>query len=72
MRLVAEQISCFRGDRLVLDVVSFSVAAGGALLLVGPNGAGKSTLRGLSRSTAPQSMRGRRRIWGIRMRSSRG
>jgi heme exporter protein A len=44
MRLVAEQISCFRGDRLVLDVVSFSVAAGGALLLVGPNGAGKSTL----------------------------
>jgi heme exporter protein A len=44
MRLRAEQISCFRGDRLVLDRVSFSVPAGGALLLIGPNGAGKSTL----------------------------
>jgi heme exporter protein A len=44
MRLKAEQVSCFRGDRLVLDAVGFSVAAGGALVLLGPNGAGKSTL----------------------------
>jgi heme exporter protein A len=44
MRLTAEQVSCFRGDRLVLDAVGFAVAAGGALVLVGPNGAGKSTL----------------------------
>lgn len=44
MRLQVEQVSCFRGDRLVLDRVSFGVAAGGALLLTGPNGAGKSTL----------------------------
>jgi heme exporter protein A len=44
MRLKAERISCFRGDRLVLDAVGFGVPAGGALVLMGPNGAGKSTL----------------------------
>jgi len=44
MRLMAEQVSCFRGDRLVLDGVGFGVPAAGALVLVGPNGAGKSTL----------------------------
>ena len=44
MRLLADGLSVFRGERLVLDRVSFGVAAGGALLLLGPNGAGKSTL----------------------------
>ena len=44
MRLVAEGVSCFRGDRLVLDRLGFAVPAGGAMLLLGPNGAGKSTL----------------------------
>ena len=44
MRLVAEGVSCFRGDRLVLEGVRFGVPAGGAMLLLGPNGAGKSTL----------------------------
>jgi len=43
-RLVADSLSVFRGDRLVLDRLGFSVPAGGALLLLGPNGAGKSTL----------------------------
>ena len=37
-------LSCFRGGRLVFDDLSFSVRAGGAILLVGPNGAGKSSL----------------------------
>ncbi|MEJ0045104.1 MAG: heme ABC exporter ATP-binding protein CcmA [Rhodospirillales bacterium] len=37
-------MSCFRGDRLVLDGVSFAVPAGGAVVLLGPNGVGKSTL----------------------------
>jgi heme exporter protein A len=43
-RLVAETLSVFRGDRLVLDRIGFSVPPGGAVLLLGPNGAGKSTL----------------------------
>jgi heme exporter protein A len=43
-RLVADSISVFRGDRLVLDRLCFTVPAGAALLLLGPNGAGKSTL----------------------------
>ncbi|PCD79200.1 heme ABC exporter ATP-binding protein CcmA [Acetobacter orleanensis] len=42
--MVAESLSVFRGDRLVLDDVSLSLERGGALLLTGPNGAGKSTL----------------------------
>lgn len=41
---MAESLSVFRGDRLVLDDVSLTLDRGGALLLTGPNGAGKSTL----------------------------
>ncbi len=42
--LTVAAVSAFRGERLVLDHVGFTVAPGGALLLLGPNGAGKSTL----------------------------
>lgn len=37
-------LTCQRGERLVFADLSFSVAAGGALLLRGPNGSGKSSL----------------------------
>jgi heme exporter protein A len=44
MQLVAEHIACQRGGREVFAGLSFSVAAGEALLVTGPNGAGKSSL----------------------------
>ncbi len=40
----AENLSIFRGDRLILNGVSFGLRAGGILLLRGANGAGKSSL----------------------------
>lgn len=42
--LAAEGIAVFRGERLLLRDLSFSVPSGGALVLAGPNGSGKSTL----------------------------
>ena len=42
--LTADGLAVIRGERLVFAGLGFSVAAGGALLLVGPNGSGKSTL----------------------------
>ena len=43
-RLHVEALAVLRGGRRVLHDVSFSVAAGEALVLRGPNGAGKTTL----------------------------
>ena len=56
--LRADGLAAFRGERLVFSELSFSVAAGGALVLAGPNGSGKSTLlrvlAGLGRAAAGQ------------------
>lgn len=37
-------LTCVRGERTVFQGLSFSIDAGGMLLLVGPNGSGKSSL----------------------------
>ncbi|MDH2327637.1 heme ABC exporter ATP-binding protein CcmA [Cereibacter sp. SYSU M97828] len=44
MELIVENLSCARGGVIVLEGVSFRLAAGRALVLRGPNGAGKTTL----------------------------
>jgi heme exporter protein A len=44
MKLLGHDLGCIRGGRRVFCAISFSIAAGNALLLTGPNGAGKSSL----------------------------
>jgi heme exporter protein A len=44
MHLVANKLTCVRGNRALFTELSFTVSAGEALLLVGPNGVGKTTL----------------------------
>lgn len=44
MRLIASDISCSRGGRVLYEGLSFSLGAGELLLLTGPNGAGKTSL----------------------------
>jgi heme exporter protein A len=44
MRLMGSDLACFRGGRQVFSGLSFSVAAGEALVVLGPNGVGKSSL----------------------------
>ena len=39
-----ENLSCIRGERLVLEGISFALKDSDAMILTGPNGAGKSTL----------------------------
>ena len=42
--LTAENLACARGERLVFQNLSFTVAAGQALAVEGANGAGKTSL----------------------------
>jgi heme exporter protein A len=44
MRLIAEEVAIERGERRLLEGLSFAVDAGETLAVVGPNGAGKSSL----------------------------
>jgi heme exporter protein A len=44
LRLVADNLACIRGGRVVFEGLSFTVGGGEALVVTGPNGAGKSSL----------------------------
>ncbi|MBB0995445.1 ATP-binding cassette domain-containing protein, partial [Dietzia sp. SLG510A3-40A3] len=56
VHLVADDLTCARGKRVIVSGVDLNVPAGSRLALVGPNGAGKSTLlRALAGLDAPVS-----------------
>jgi heme exporter protein A len=44
LTLSAENLSCQRGERLLFEGLSFTLAAGQLVQVVGPNGSGKSSL----------------------------
>src|SRR5689334_20211517 len=51
--LEARELACVRGERVVFAGLSFTLAPGGALLLLGANGAGKSSLLRLLAGLTP-------------------
>lgn len=56
MQLTVDSLVIHRGERLIIETLSFAVDGGQALLLRGPNGAGKTTLiRSIAGFLAPTS-----------------
>ncbi|MBS0242591.1 MAG: heme ABC exporter ATP-binding protein CcmA [Proteobacteria bacterium] len=56
MSLVIERLTVERGERTIINALSFEARSGTALLLTGPNGAGKTTLlRALAGFLKPRS-----------------
>jgi heme exporter protein A len=60
--LVAEDLACQRGERLVFAGLSFRLSVGEALLLIGPNGSGKTSLLRVLATLIPPA--GGRLSWG--------
>jgi heme exporter protein A len=60
--LIAEDLACRRGERLIFAGVSCRVAAGGAMIVTGPNGSGKSSLLKLLATLLPAAAG--RLLWG--------
>lgn len=71
MRLIAENVSVWRGGREVIRALSFAAGAGSGVILTGRNGAGKTTLiRVLAGFIRPES--GRVRLEGGKADASLG
>jgi heme exporter protein A len=60
--LIAENLACRRGERIVFTDVSFRLPAGGALLLTGANGSGKTSLLRILATLLP--LAAGRLLWG--------
>ena len=60
--LIAEDLACRRGERLVFTGVSFRLPPSGVLLLTGANGSGKTSLLRLLASLTPPAAG--RLLWG--------
>jgi heme exporter protein A len=71
MTLEIQDLTCLRGERPVVQGLSASVPAGGALVLTGPNGAGKTTLLRALAGLIPPA-RGRISLAGLAARDEPG
>ena len=60
--LVAEDLACRRGERIVFTGLSFRLPAGGALVLTGANGSGKTSLLRILATLLPRAAG--RLLWG--------
>ena len=64
-RLAFDRVACLRGERLLFEDISFTLAPGAAALLTGPNGAGKSSLMRIAAGLLPASAGSVERDGGI-------
>lgn len=64
-RLAFDKVACLRGERLLFEGLSFSLAPGEAALLTGPNGAGKSSLMRIAAGLLPAAAGKVERAGGI-------
>jgi heme exporter protein A len=60
--LIAENLACRRGERIVFSGMSFQLPVGGALVLTGANGSGKTSLLRILATLLPRAAG--RLLWG--------